>query len=395
MKFRLISALAIVASLYCCTGAPEGLRDIDGAVEAAISEGTCPGAVVAVVHDDDIVWLKAYGNSSVVPDTVAMTTDAVFDLASLSKCVGTTLSMMQLIESGKVSLDDKVSRYIPEYAPWTDPETGETVDITVRDVMTHSSGIQPYTDVPACVERFGSPCPDSLVHHVAVEAVRNFRPGTDFMYSCLNFVTVQAILEKVTGERLCDYASANVFGPLGLNDTRYLPIGEPVPEEYLSRVVPTEVQSDGLPLHGEVHDPLARLMNGGNSGNAGVFSTASDLAKVAIAIMHGGAMPDGSHRILKPETVELMTTVPESNAPSVGRALGWDVCSTHAGIRGSILSEDHCICHTGYTGTSMVIDLDRNLAVIILAHRVHPEDKGSMASLRKTVSDIVGASFAD
>ena len=396
MKLRLAAVMLLPLIAGCRENIHyDGLDRIDGAVQEAISAGTCPGAVVAVVRDADIVYLKAFGNSSVVPDTVAMSTDAVFDLASLSKCVGATLSIMQLIERGDVSLDDPVNRYVPDYAPWRDAITGEAVDITVRDVMTHSSGLDPYPDVPACVERFGTPCPDSLLHHIAVETPRNFRPGTDFMYSCLNFVTVQAIVEKVTGERLCDYAMEHVFKPLGLHDTRYLPIGETISSKYLAKIAPTEVQPDGLPLQGEVHDPLARLLNGGNSGNAGVFSSAEDLAKIAIAIMHGGAMPDGRHRILTPETVSLMTTVPECNAPSVGRALGWDVCSSHAGIRGSILSKDHCICHTGYTGTSMVIDLDRNLAVIILAHRVHPEDKGSMTSLRKAVADIVGSTFAE
>lgn len=384
-------ACIALCALVSCNGQDySGLDRIDDVVDAAIREGNCPGAVVAVVQGDKTVFLRAYGNASVVPDTVAMTADRVFDLASLSKCVGATLSFMQLIGQGKVSLDDPVSEYIPEFAPWRDSTTGETVDITVRDIMTHSSGLDPYPDVPACVERFGEDCPDSLMHHIATESGRNFRPGTDFMYSCLNFVTVQRILEKVTGERLCDYAQRNVFDVLGLKDTRYLPKTSLKSEEYLAKILPTEVREDGLPLLGEVHDPLARLLNGGNSGNAGVFSTAEDLAKIAVAIMHGGAMPDGSHRILAPETVELMATVPEQNAPEVGRALGWDSSSPHAHIRGSILSQDRCICHTGYTGTSMVIDLDRQIAVIILAHRVHPKDVGSMAAVRREIADIVG-----
>lgn len=385
------AAAAMLFGLASCSGQDySGLDRIDDVVAKAIAEGNCPGAVVAVVQGEKTVFLRAYGNSSVVPDTVAMTADRVFDLASLSKCVGTTLSFMQLIEQGKVSLDDLVSKYIPEFAPWRDSLTGEAVDITVRDVLTHSSGLDPYPDVPACVERFGEDCPDSLMHHIATESGRNFRPGTDFMYSCLNFVTVQNILQAVTGCRLCDYAQKNVFDVLGLKDTRYWPKTSLKSEKDLAKIVPTEVQEDGLPLVGEVHDPLARLLNAGNSGNAGVFSTAEDLAKIAVAIMHGGAMPDGSHRILAPETVELMTTVPEQNAPEVGRALGWDSSSSHAHIRGSILSRDRCICHTGYTGTSMVIDLDRKIAVIILAHRVHPDDVGSMAATRREIADVVG-----
>jgi len=384
------SAMALCGLVSCSGQDYSGLDRIDDVVAQAIADGNCPGAVVAVVQGDKTVFLRAYGNSSVVPDTVAMTTDKVFDLASLSKCVGTTLSFMQLIEQGKVSPDDLVSNYIPDFAPWRDSTTGESVDITVRDILTHSSGIDPYPDVPACVERFGENCPDSLMRHIATESGRNFRPGTDFMYSCLNFVTVQHILETVTGERLCDYAQKNVFDVLGLKDTRYWPKTSQKSEKDLAKIVPTEVQEDGFPLVGEVHDPLARRLNGGNSGNAGVFSCAEDLAKIAVAIMHDGAMPDGSHRILVPETVALMTTVPEQNAPEVGRVLGWDTSSSHAHIRGSILSRDKCICHTGYTGTSMVIDLDRKIAVIILAHRVHPKDVGSMAATRREIADIVG-----
>lgn len=382
--------MALCGLISCAGQDYSGLDRIDDVIAQSIADGNCPGAVVAVIQGEKTVFMRAYGNASVVPDTVAMTTDRVFDLASLSKCVGTTLSFMQLIEQGKVSLDDLVSKYIPDFAPWRDSISGETVDITVRDVMTHSSGLDPYPDVPACVDRFGEDCPDSLMHHIAAESGRNFRPGTDFMYSCLNFVTVQHILENVTGERLCDYAQKNVFNVLGLKETRYWPNTSLKSEIDLAKIVPTEVQENGIPLVGEVHDPLARCLNGGNSGNAGVFSCAEDLAKIAVAIMHGGAMPDGSHRILAPETVELMTTVPEQNAPEVGRALGWDTSSSHAHIRGAILSRDKCICHTGYTGTSMVIDLDRQIAVIILAHRVHPSDAGSMAATRRQVADIVG-----
>ena len=198
------------------------------AMEEAIADGTIPGGVLAVVRHGKIAWLEAYGNRSVVPQTEPMTTETMFDLASCSKCVGTTLSFMQLVEQGKVRLTDNVSLYIPDFKPWTDPQTGEKVEITVRDLLTHSSGIDPYLSVKNMTERFGGNCPDSLMRVIATEAGRNFRPGTDFMYSCLNFITLQNILQNVTGERLCDYAQENIFDALALTHTCYFPLdGKP------------------------------------------------------------------------------------------------------------------------------------------------------------------------
>jgi CubicO group peptidase (beta-lactamase class C family) len=369
---------------------PAKLARVDSVILASIAEGNMPGAVLSVVRGDKIVYLKAYGNKQVVPDTVAMTPETVFDLASLSKCVGTTLSFMQLVEQGRVRLTDPVERYIPGFLPWTDPATGETVDITVKDLMTHSSGLTPYLGVQSLVDRYGENCPDSTVRYIATEVRRNFRPKTDFMYSCLNFVTLQRILEGLTGERLADYAQHHVFDALGLEQTCYLPKEHP---DILPLVAPTEVQEDGLPLVGDVHDPLARRLNGGNSGNAGVFSNAEDMSLIAAAIMGGGAVH--GRRILGPETVRTMAAVPAENAPHIGRALGWDVCSDHAGIRGDLTSRTHTLCHTGYTGTSMVIDLDSRTAIILLANRVHPTDDGALARTRACVANIVAGSLLD
>ncbi len=399
----LLSAAAAAAALAGCTVQPaEGalrkatpesmgmnsakLSQVDAIVESFIADGSIPGAVLSVVRDDRIVYLKAYGNKQVVPDTVAMSTSTVFDLASVSKCVGTTLSFMQLVENGKVRLTDDVKMYIPDFAPWTDPDTGAKVDITVRDLLTHTSGIAPYISVPPYVERFGAATPDSLIRYIATEVRRNFRPGTGYMYSCLNFITLQNILQNVTGERLCDYTQKNVFDVLGLKHTCYLPQGET-----LELCAPTEVQPDGLPLIGQVHDPMARVVNCGNSGNAGVFSNAEDLSVIAAAIMDGGSI--NGRRILSPLTVATMATVPPENNPAVGRALGWDNCSDSAGLRGDLFSRTRTLCHTGYTGTSMIMDLDSKTAVILLTNRVHPYDEGGCGRLRALVANAVAGSI--
>lgn len=393
--------LSLAVALVCSCNSPEGLKmakpelcgmnsaklaQVDPIIEEAIADGSIPGAVLSVVRGDKIVYLKAYGNKQVVPETVPMTTDAVFDLASLSKCVGTTLSFMQLIENGKVRTIDNVNRYIPGYKPWVDPETGETVNIEVLDLLTHTSGVDAYYNGDAFVKRYGANQPDSLIKHIALVSGRNFRPKSDYLYSCLNFITLQNILQNVTGEKLCDYAQTHVFDALGLKHTMYLPTGET-----LDMCVPTEVQPDGKPLIGEVHDPLARLANGGNSGNAGVFSNAEDLSVIAACLLNGGEI--NGRRILAPNTVKAMISVPKEIAPHVGRTLGWDSQSEDATQKGDLLSRTNVICHTGYTGTSMVVDFDNDVAIILLTNRVHPVDKGSVSRLRSLVANAVAGSI--
>ena len=361
------------------------MAQADEAIAAAIDSGKIPGAVLAVVRGGKTVDLKAYGNAQVVPDTVPMTTDAIFDLASVSKCVGTTTAFLQLVEQGRVALEDPVSQYIPGFAPWIDPESGESVEIRIIDLLNHSSGLAPYINVEDYLERFGPHTPDSLIHYIATEIPRKFRPGADgYLYSCLNFITLQNILQNLTGERLCDYAQHEVFDPLGMTSTCYCPATRP---DLLPRVVPTTVQADGLPLRGEVHDPTARLVNDGNSGNAGVFASAEDLALFAKALLGGGAYR--GLRILSKETVEQLKSY---RAPN-GRSLGWDAESTSSGLKGEVFNPRTVLCHTGYTGTSMVLDFETRTAVILLAHRVHPKDKGGIADLRKTISNIVAASL--
>lgn len=382
---------------------PEKLAQVDRVINEAITAKEIPGAVLSVVRGNDIVYLKAYGNKSVVPTVEPMTTETLFDLASVSKCVGTTLAFMQLIENGYVRLTDNVDRYIPDFKPWTDPESGETVDITVRDLLSHSSGLTPYINADTFVKEYGGNNPDKMEWYIATKVKRNFRPGTDFMYSCLNFVTLQRILERVTGEKLYEYAQKHVFDVLGLRHTCYFPlIYTPAASnsaELAGLCAPTEVQADGKPLVAQVHDPMARRIMGGNSGNAGVFSNAEDLSVVCAAVMNGGVLVDKkgraleSTRILSPLTVRLMATIPSQNDPSVGRALGWDKKSSHSGLRGDLFNPETTIMHTGYTGTSIVIDMESKTAVILLTHRVHPQDKGGVGRLRALVANIVAGSI--
>lgn len=404
-RIMLLAAAALMAA--SCVTTPEGqlrkvspesmgmnsqkLAQIDREANLAIEEGTVPGCVVAVVREDKLVFLKAYGNQQVMPDTIPMSTETIFDLASVSKCVGTTLSMMQLLENGYCRLSDEVNMYIPDYKPWTDPETGEEVDITIQDLMTHTSGVASYINVPSFVERFGEDQPDSLIRFIATETTRSFRPKTGYTYSCLNFITCQNIIQNITGQKLCDYAQEHVFDVLGLKHTCYRP-AETRPD-LMPLVAPTELQPDGKCLWGVVHDPIARRCNCGNSGNAGVFSNCNDLAVICAAIMNGGAV--NGKRILSPLTVKTMATVPSDNDPWIGRALGWDNRGSAAGLRGDFFSRENSICHTGYTGTSVVMDLDNKIAVIVLAHRVHPYDQGGTGKLRARIANIVAGSIEE
>lgn len=365
---------------------------IDKEVDKAIRDGLIPGAVVAVVRNDKIVYIKPFGNKSVVPDTLAMTENAIFDLASVSKCVGTTMAVMQMIENGQIRPGDYVERYIPGFEPWI--SDGASEKITVRHLLTHSSGLSPYLSVSDYIAENGEYNPSGMEEYLAHKSGRNFRPGSDFMYSCLNFITLQLIVEKISGQCLSDYVEKNVFAPLGLDNTLYMPLGpdgQPLRKQFLDKFVPTEVQSDGKPLIGQVHDPLARLINKGNSGNAGVFSDAEGLCKICAAIMNGGAYKDA--RILSPCAVKLMCEVPEDIEPSVGRALGWDHHSSHSGPRGDLFDREHTICHTGYTGTSVTIDTRSRTALVILSHRVHPRDKGSLGRFRSTLANIVASAI--
>ena len=411
-KKLIFFAAAALMLASCCTKEESGIRRvsplsegmdpvrltlIDSAVNASIAAGEIPGAVVGVVRNGHLVYEKAFGYKSLIPEKDTMTVETMFDMASVSKCVGTTLSFMQLVEQGKVRLVDPVNLYFPDFKPWEDPETHETVDITVQDLLTHSSGLAAYLpNVSAYIAEFGINSPDSLMMYISTRIKRNFRPGTQQLYSCLNFITLQNILEKVTGERLCDYAQKNVFDVLGLKHTTYFPLYGEAPcrpglEELAELCAPTEEQADGHVLKAEVHDPTARLANAGNSGNAGVFSNVEDLAIVAAALLNHGQYH--GKRILSRLTVDKMFTVPETNAYEVARALGWDTYYTGPYTSGDIFCLDDVRGHTGYTGTSMILDPNTSTAVIVLAHRVHPKDEGSTGRLRSVIASIVASSI--
>ena len=349
------------------------LQYADDAILQAIADNEMPGAVLAIVRKGKMAYLKAYGDKQVYPSVTPMEVNTVFDLASVSKSISTAISVMILVERGLLRLTDRVSLYIPDFLG----------NIRVIDLLTHTSGLPPYANVDTLTNRYGAPNPDGLISYIST-CSRDFEPRTNFQYSCLNFIALQRIIENVSGQKLENFAKANIFDVLGMNRTSYRP-----DMETLERVAPTEKQPDGNVFRGVVHDPLARVMNGGNSGNAGVFSDADDLAILATALLNGGQY--NGNRILSQLGVKAMTTVPEY-AKQFGRSLGWDLFSAYASNKGDLLSPN-AYGHTGYTGTSFVIDPDNDIAVILLANRVHPDDDGSMVRIRALVANIAAAAL--
>lgn len=367
----------------------EKLAKADSAILDAISRKEIPGAVLGIVRHGCMAYKKAYGCRQVYPTMEPMTTETIFDMASCSKSMSTAISIMQLCENGMLRLTDPVANYIPDFCNWKDGE-GNTATIRIQHLLTHTSGLPAYASVESLKKKYGAPNPEGLLEHIC-QVKRQFKPGTDFQYSCLNYIVLQNIIQKCTGESLKDYAREHIFLPLGMHHTFYLPIGDDY-SRWTNLIAPTTRQDDGSVLRGEVHDPLARIMNGGISGNAGVFSTVDDIALLCATLQNGGRWK--GTRILSEQTVLTMRTVPDW-AKEFGRTYGWDVSSPYASCNGELLSSE-TYGHTGYTGTSIVIDPVNDISIILLVNAVHPIDGPSrMVRLRSLISNIVASALSD
>jgi serine-type D-Ala-D-Ala carboxypeptidase len=361
---------------------PDRLKRVSAIVREAIARKDFPGAVVIVQRKGKVVLREAFGDSQVVPDRRPMTADMIFDLASLTKPIATATAVMILAERGELSLYEKVKDFIPEFAPIVGPDGKPGDDIRLWHLMTHTSGLPPYTDAAEVEKKFGSPVPvESLVIHIG-GLPKADPPGAKFTYSCLNYITLAAIVKKITRKTIAEFATEEIFKPLGMAHTFYNP-----PAELLPLVVPTQVY-DGKPLKGTVHDPLARAQ-GGISGNAGLFSTADDLAVFAQMMLAKGEYK--GRRILSPLTVERMTSI-YPKVPGLGRGLGWDISSAYASVAGDVFGPTS-YGHSGYTGTSIWIDPDTQTAVIFLTNRVHPDDGGSIIAMRGRLANAAAAAI--
>ncbi len=361
------------------------LARIDSIIEEYIADGAIPGAVVGVMRHDKVVYRKSFGKRQCVDGDEDMTLETRFDLASLTKPVAVATSIMQLVERGEICLGDRVNEYIPEFKGWATKEAPrDTVHIRIVDLLTHTSGLPAYVSPKRLKTNYPNanfPNRDSVIHYIAT-CDRLATARTNRVYSCLNYIALGYIVESVAKERIDKYAAENIFKPLGMHNTCYMPS-----EEYSQQVAPTS-KVDGKLLRGVVNDPLAREGMGGVSGNAGLFSTLDDLMLFATMLLNGGSYGDAE--ILSPRAAQAIMTRPRGYE-QFDRTLGWENFAGCSQTGGDLLS---CatIGHTGATGTSMVIDPELDIVIVMLTNRAHITDKRFPLDLRSKIATVVGAS---
>ena len=351
------------------------LAELGSVVTQGIAEKRLPGAVIWLERGG-VVYERAYGWRETTPESEEMTTDTIFDLASLTKVVATTPSVMILVEQGKVDLEAPLSRYLTEF-------TGKGREkITIRQLLTHTSGLRPSMSRPDLPAGY-----TAVIEQALLEAPVN-PPGSMIVYSDINFMFLAELVRRVSGEPLDQFAARNIFHPLKMVDTEFRPSVLKA-----GRIAPTEI-ADGILLRGVVHDPVTRRM-GGISGQAGLFSTDRDLARYCRMLLNGGEL-DGA-RILQPATVRLMTSVQTPPALEGRRGLGWDI-DTGYSRRGNLFPLGS-YGHTGWTGGMIWVDPFSKTFVVFLSNRVHPDGKGDIRKLQRTISTVaaeavIGFDFA-
>jgi uncharacterized protein YbbC (DUF1343 family)/CubicO group peptidase (beta-lactamase class C family) len=359
--------LGLAAQESATGGNGAGAHDfvvIDALMQAAVAKGTMPGGVVVIGHNGAVVYRKAFGSRSLEPAHEAMTADTIFDLASLTKVIATTTSVMQLLEEGRIRLNEPVAAYLPDFA-----QNGKG-QITVRELLTHFSGLPPDLDLK---EPWRG---RDTAYNMAMQSRPMYTPGTRFLYSDINFEVLGFLVEKISGMSLNEYTGAHVFAPLGMTETTFLP-----PASWIPRIAPTQYDENGKMLRGVVHDPTARRM-GGVAGHAGLFATADDLAKFAQELL------SSNPKILTREAIEKMSTPQQPATAATLRGLGWDIDSPFSTNRGELLPVGS-FGHTGFTGTSLWIDPVTDTYIILLTNAVHPNGKGSAIALRARLANAV------
>jgi CubicO group peptidase (beta-lactamase class C family) len=361
------------------------LNRIDEAVTASIKAGETPGAVVLVARHGKIGYFKAFGDRALQPQSEPMTLDTIFDMASLTKVVATTPSVMLMVQNGLIRTGDRVKRYLPLFTG------GGKDEITVRELLTHFSGLPPDFDLSKPWE--GHDAAFEELWHLPTQMPH----GKDFVYSDLNFITLAEIIRVVSGRSLDVFARQEIFEPLGMTETTFTP-----PASWIPRIAPTESRDSSLrylkgsaayttqPLRGDVHDPTAWRM-GGVAGHAGLFSSARDLAIYCQMLLD-----HGSYRgklVLAPAAVQAMTSPQSPPGAAALRGFGWDIDTPYSAPKGDLFGGGYG--HTGFTGTSLWIHPPTGTFVIILANRLHPDGKGDVTHLRAVIANIVAASIME
>ena len=346
------------------------LAAVPSYLRSEVDSGAFPGAVVAVGRHGRLALLAPVGHYG-VDDPRPVEAGTMYDIASLTKVVGLTTACMLLVDEGKLALDEPVDHYVPEFR-------GAMEDrVTVRHLLTHSAGL--VADLPLY---------DSTRSRAAALAAVDTStllapPGTSYRYSDLSAIVLMQAVERITGEPFDRFLDDRVFRPLGMPATRFLP-----PAEWRDRIAPTEHDTVFRHrwLRGEVHDESAARL-GGVSGNAGLFSNALDLSRVAAMLLNGGAWD--SLQLIRAETVAEFVAR-QNIPPGSTRALGWDTPSDSGYSSAGALLSRRSFGHTGHTGTSMWMDPDRDLFIILLTNRVHPTQANTaILRVRARVADLV------
>lgn len=372
MRSTPLRTLVIFGLCLClCVTAAAGAVDfseVDAAIEAAMERGEIPGAVVLVGQGDVVLHHKAFGNRAVEPTKEEMTRDTIFDLASLSKAVGMSTSILKLADEGKLALDDPVARHIPEFG------ANGKEEVTIEQLLLHRGGLAAGNPMSEYDDG-----PEKALERIYAIGLR-YEPGTDYIYTDLGPIVLGELVKAVDGRPLEVYAKEEVFEPLGMDATAYNP-----PAEWEGRIAPTETRN-GKPIRGEVHDPRAYAL-GGVAGHAGLFGTAGDMSRWCRMLLNGGEL-EGT-RILEEETVEAMTKMRCLPDGSGCRGYGVDVFTADSSLRGEHFPVGTTYGHTGWTGTSFVVDPVNEIYVILLTSRCHPDGQGNAQPVRKAVSTAV------
>ncbi|HUQ98115.1 MAG TPA: serine hydrolase domain-containing protein [Gemmatimonadaceae bacterium] len=341
---------------------------LDKVVKTAIEEAVAPGVAIAVGRNGHIGYMKGYGYIDWnQPGSPVVDTNTLYDLASLTKVIATTMVAMILEEGGQLNLDRTVASYLPEF------NSPEKAQITVRQLLTHSGGLEAGANIYATARGR-----EQYLQQISARPLQ-YTPGTSMIYSDWDMIILQLVMERITGKTLDVLAAEKIFKPLGMVDTQFQP-----PVSLRPRIAPTQIDdARGGLLWGSVHDENAWAM-GGVAGHAGLFSTAKDLAIFSMTLLNGGEGPNGV-RIVKPATLARWTS---RQGKESSRTLGWD--SPEGGSSAGQFFSPWSFGHTGFTGTSIWIDPEKDLFVVVLTNRVNPTRSNTRhVQLRRDVADAV------
>ena len=353
-RILLFLIISVSSNLYA-----QNFELVDQTIETAIADSIFPGATILVGTSDNILFENAYGHFTYDSSSPEIKNNSMFDLASVTKAFGTNFCVMKLVDEGKLDIEIPVSFYLPEFGE------NDKGNVKVVDLLIHESGLQAYYTPK-----------DGESHDEILDTIKslplNYETGFKTVYSCLNFVTTMMVVESIVDEPMYKFYADNFTIPLKMNRTMFTP-----PDEIKNECVPTTPELQGI-----VHDPLARGLKG-LSGNAGLFSSTDDLAKLCQLLLNNGVY-DGD-RYLNEETIKEFT---KKYSGKSSRAIGFDTRSGDNPSSGQYFSEV-TYGHLGYTGTSIWIDPVRDIFVVFLTNRVYPDDTASIRSTRPKVYDTV------